>query len=1001
MAEFISPVVGTLRCLCGNNRLFDPLCRQCHFLKNPRSNLIKLDRKMLWLEALASDVKQNLTEEKLSHGKDPKAEVTLWLDEVEAIRKTIEETHTSFEIGSSKRLIGCFPNYLNRVRVGKGVDEITGVVDELLKQGRRFEETSLVKKVPRSGWIFPESRIIGETLREVVERTWEYVLDRKIGKIGIFGMGGVGKTTVAVEINNRILRDGDAPFESVIWVTATKESNLLKLQKDIANRLGLSFREDDGRRIRAAKLLDALSQKASSFLLIIDDLWESYSLETIGIPDSTRENFCKLLITTRSKRICHKMETDKEIGVAVLSEEEGWGLFREKVGEEVLSSPVIEPVARTVARECGGLPLAIITVGRALRKETDHSRWNLALDELRNSLANDDMEKQVFARLRFSYDRLVDERTKSCFLYCALYPKGHFIDTKELIRYWIWVGFLDTYNFENIKEKNQLGMSILRELKDAGMLESVHQTSDENDYVKMHDLIRDMLIQLMREGRQYMIQAGIGLVLPPADERWHRNLESVSLMRNDISTLNFAPLCPKLLTLLLQYNSLSKEICPNFFEHMEMIRVLDLSFTGITKLPKSFSNLSNNLRALLLQSCWNLKYLPGLTGFSQLMVLDLSYTSIEHMQGGLDSLSNLRHLDLSYAEIPYFSADTLLNYHVLENLLVMCTSPLQVPAASLLYNSHLSILEANFNNFQDFNRYIQYGGWSYLESFKFCIGLSAPNIKIRQNGIVFSNVSFDETINHPWPFGRMNHLVLDSCKQITCLPEYIAVASSQLKSCKVSFCPDMEWIVVTAEWSNFPSLEWLEVDRMSKLRKLCRGIQLQGAFASLRMLRVYDCNNLKVLLPLQLVKHLKRLEEIEIQHCYKIEEIISEREEDEEITEIFSGEVILSTLNKLKLSSLPELKSIINTVVRCDSLSAIEVRNCPKLESLPRFDGSWSLFSSALLRNGNGTWSNPPQRENNLKSVNLSDQFPDVPECSSKREKMIKDDDVGKGKGTS
>lgn len=66
-------------------------------------------------------------------------------------------------------------------------------------------------------------------------------------------------------------------FDNVIWVTASKDSNVQKLQKDIGRAVGLSFDDEDDEMARAAQLLDALMRRRR-FLLIIDDLWEAFSL---------------------------------------------------------------------------------------------------------------------------------------------------------------------------------------------------------------------------------------------------------------------------------------------------------------------------------------------------------------------------------------------------------------------------------------------------------------------------------------------------------------------------------------------------------------------------------------------------------------------------------------------------------------------------------------------------------------------------------------------------
>ncbi|XP_043725736.1 probable disease resistance protein At1g15890 [Telopea speciosissima] len=213
------------------------------------------------------------------------------------------------------------------------------------------------------------------------------------------------------------------------------------------------------------------------YLLLLDDLWERMDLEKIRIPHPSKENGCKLIITTRSKDVCGKIELDEVIKVEFLSDEEAWNLFREKVGNVVDSSEVIREIATKVVRKCRGLPLAIIVIGGCLRDKKGLSEWRNALKELRSNKyeTNDEMEESVFKILKFSYDQLKSNNIKNCFLYCALYPEDYEIDVTKVVQRWFGEGFIDDdgRDFSRLDEAYDRRHSIINYLKNVSLLEGL------------------------------------------------------------------------------------------------------------------------------------------------------------------------------------------------------------------------------------------------------------------------------------------------------------------------------------------------------------------------------------------------------------------------------------------------------------------------------------------------------------------------------------------------
>jgi len=153
------------------------------------------------------------------------------------------------------------------------------------------------------------------------------------------------------------------------------------------------------------------------------------------------------------------------------------------------------------------------------------------------------------------------------------------------------------------------GHSIFNILENVCLLERI----DGGSVVKMHDLIRDMAIQIHQENSPVMVKAGAQLKEPPDAEEWTENLKRVSLIYNQIQEIpsSHSPRCLSLSTLLLGNNTYLQFIAGSLFEQLHGLNVLDLSHTIIEKLPVSVSDLVC-LTALLLEGCKRLSHVPSL-----------------------------------------------------------------------------------------------------------------------------------------------------------------------------------------------------------------------------------------------------------------------------------------------------------------------------------------------------------------------------------------------------
>ncbi|KAJ4831397.1 hypothetical protein Tsubulata_020417 [Turnera subulata] len=945
--EVAGLVASFLSCLCANNCVHNSIGQQCGSFLSQKRKLRLLEEKMDYLAATAADLERKLENTQVQQGMEPKARVKLWLDHV---WKTVEEGTMIVTLANRSRRLQCYPKYLvSRIKLGKRIEEKIMEVSRLEEKLKTFEDDLFGETLVKRGRTLPTILpMMNPTTMECFSDIWDYMMDSQVGRIGVYGMGGVGKTTIMTEINNRLL-NGSAQFDCVIWVNVSKESDTVeRLQIDIAEQLNLDCSPSATEIGKCAQLFDALCRR-KRFVLILDDLWEPFSLEKVGIPVPTPENGCKLVLTTRSMSICRAMETQQDVEVKVLSEIEEWSLFREKVGEAALL-PGIQNIAKAVAKECGGLPLAIVTVGRALHRVSDISEWENALAELRSSTATNmgRMEEDVFAHLRFSLIKLKDDTSRACFLFCSLYPEGHQIDVNELIDYWMWEGLLgDAGTIQELKLK---GKRVLSELKNACLLQS--GTIDGIELVTIHDLIRDMLIAITSTSPRCLIKPRSGLKKPPWVDEWFEDLQRVSLMRNNIQGIDFKPRCPKLTSLLLQDNPFSKNILDSFFDDMISLEVLDLSSTGISSLPESVSNLEN-LRALFLQNCWRLTWMPSLENLVKLKVLDISWSRrITVLPHGLEKLRNLRRLDLTHTTIELFPKGLLAALMLLEELLMVGCGFLRgsdreggiVGGATIeevLNCTSLSSLEVDFWNSKVFEYYIRSSHWAQLDTFKFTIG--QPFVLVSEKRSIAFRGNF-------CPRGRPILLppdtsgwYLDDAKDIIALSSVIPNLMD-LKYCEVR---NTEVHCIVAPGGNKLSvLDKMKLFNLPSLWLISRKSMGGDTLSNLRSIEIVRCCNLRFVFLRCLVGNLQNLEEITVRDCCNMKRMVQEEEEESQLEEegTFNlSDISFPKLRSLKLYRLPVLKSLYDGYIACDALHSIEISGCDALWRL-------QLLPSAALK---------------------------------------------------
>ncbi|XP_028780235.1 disease resistance protein SUMM2-like [Neltuma alba] len=611
MAEFITPVIDVLTRLCGCcAKWADPIC-------NLGDNLISLRNASNQLNDMYLDVKMKVaTAEKV-----PDPELTVlnqvrgWMGRVEVLQNDVQAILQQGDQEIQSKCFGecCPKNCWASYKLHEDVTQKLSDVDDLISNGH-FDVVA--EKFARDQFDeLPVDKAVGiESTFEELRSCFE---NNRVGIVGLYGMGGVGKTTLLKKFNNDCL--STMPQYAVIWVEASKDVDPGKIQEDIRKklRIGDDIWNNKTGDDRARLLYNILKNK--KFVLLVDDVWERIDLLKLGVP-SPKNLECKIIFTTRSQEICGQMDAQRSIKVKCLTFE---------------------------LKECQGLPLALCTVGRAMANKVTPNEWKRAIEILRSypskvqGIVND-----VYYLLEFSYDRLPDDTYKSCFLYCALFPEDYNFKKQELILLWIAEGFLAKFDY-NIHEARKQGEDIILSLKDACLLEN----GVEEDTFKMHDVIRDMALWVAcdhGENAKFFAGDGFGTSgLEGCNHAKWKEVEKLSMWgRGEVST-NFSrkPHCPNLVTLLIRNTTI--QVFPT-----ELIRN-----TTIQVFPTEVFVLPSTLRVLDLSSSYGIRDLPSEIGdFVNLEHMNLSNTHIRKLLEELKNLKKLRfllldgHGDLEFPE---------------------------------------------------------------------------------------------------------------------------------------------------------------------------------------------------------------------------------------------------------------------------------------------------------------------------------------------------------------
>ncbi|KAK4583746.1 hypothetical protein RGQ29_021747 [Quercus rubra] len=443
---------------------------------------------------------------------------------------------------------------------------------------------------------------MGDHVSEIVDLMLN-ATNEQLSVIPIVGMPGLGKTTLAKLVYNHELVQRN--FDKTIWICVSNDFDDKKILREILESLTRNPCALQTKDAILKSLKKELQKKR--YLLVLDDVWNEDDRKwdtlrscLLGINSSAGNN---VIVTTRSDIVARIMKTIHQHHMEKLSDDECWSIIKKRVSKERIPlSKAQEDIGREIAKRCQGIPLVARVLGGTMSNKIEEGEW-LAIQksEVWSSLRG---ENEILSILKLSFDHL-SPSLKSCFSYCAIFPKDYEMRKEELIQHWMAEGFLQPSQ-GNSSEMEDIGNNYFDILLANSLFQDIKR-DDFGDIIscKMHDLVHDLALSISKWETLHL-GGNVG------DNIDKSHIRRLSLMSNNWRT----PTIPlsrddmgRLRTVFLIRANLGDNVLPNSITKLYNLQTLAIeNCPYLRKLPKNLRNLTN-LRHIKISHA-NIKQMP-------------------------------------------------------------------------------------------------------------------------------------------------------------------------------------------------------------------------------------------------------------------------------------------------------------------------------------------------------------------------------------------------------
>ncbi|PIA55304.1 hypothetical protein AQUCO_00800197v1, partial [Aquilegia coerulea] len=606
-----------------------------------------------------------------NHNQDPG--IRIWVSDVREIAYDVDDVIDAFlrKVAYKEDGESSFMRYarkpkkiLNSYKIGKEMETIFSKLKDISKRQKRYAGITIQQTMPSTSSntknmllrrVYSHTKDDATVGLEVHTKTLVSELlkeEVRLCVVSIYGMGGLGKTTLAKEVYNH--RNIKAHFDCYAWTSISQQMSTREVLKEIIREVNSQASTDiwDMNEVELVRnLFRFLGGKR--YLIVLDDIWNTTDWDILK-PAFPNSRGSKVMLSTRNEEIAiHADPMSFHLKPRFLTDDEGWELLCRKAltppyitSSSIPLSSDLEECGRRMVKKCGGLPLAIIVLGGILQSKRSLGEW----ENVSKKIGISSHESRVLSILSLSYEEL-PYHLKPLFLYLGLFSEDSNIRVKKLVRMWMAERLIKEQEGETIEE---VGRQCLDELIHRCMVQIGKKRLGEEraKTCQLHDKMRDLCIEIGKKENFFKVMSHQNND-PSSSSSFFLKLRRCAIHVEEKGKQYIFPkhLTPCLRTAIFIPKDLSTEYCPNIvYKDFKSLKILE--FQGEFKPEKELCGVVKKLS--------NLRYLSAkrdvysrltfefgnfIGNFVCLETLDLRYSHIDESMCKVISnvMPQLRH----------------------------------------------------------------------------------------------------------------------------------------------------------------------------------------------------------------------------------------------------------------------------------------------------------------------------------------------------------------------